>query len=258
MSTATELEPLKATEKKTLVACENTIERGMKSFIEVGNALSDIRDARLYRESHGTFESYCKDRWGFTRMRASQLITSAEAAENVKHVLQSDDAPANERQAHELASLDEPEDQAAAWERANEIAEEREAPVTASIVSEAVAEIVEPEPEPEEIEDDEPSVMTDYEDNEVPEHARVIFEDDYLIDDAARSASELGNAIKSLGSSPLGKLAPLAILKKHVREIKKALKDSRPYSVCPYCSGKKCTACAETGIVTQLVYEQSK
>jgi hypothetical protein len=40
--------------------------------------LLEIRDGRLYRETHGTFDDYCREGWGFSRHRASQLITAAE------------------------------------------------------------------------------------------------------------------------------------------------------------------------------------
>lgn len=36
---------------------ESVIERGTKTFIEVGYALAEIRDQRLYRQTHATFES---------------------------------------------------------------------------------------------------------------------------------------------------------------------------------------------------------
>jgi hypothetical protein len=38
------------------------IDGGIKTFIEVGSALLEIRDDRLYRESYGTFDDYCRVR----------------------------------------------------------------------------------------------------------------------------------------------------------------------------------------------------
>ena len=43
-----------------LAELELVIERGQKAFVAVGNALAEIRDQRLYRETHATFEAYCK------------------------------------------------------------------------------------------------------------------------------------------------------------------------------------------------------
>ena len=54
--------------------------QGVAVFVEVGKALAKIRDGRLYRETHATFEAYCAERWGWSRVRAHQLIESSEVA----------------------------------------------------------------------------------------------------------------------------------------------------------------------------------
>jgi len=60
-----------------LEACETVIRRGLATFVEVGTALATIRDERLYRESHETFEDYCREAWNFGRQRAAALIEAA-------------------------------------------------------------------------------------------------------------------------------------------------------------------------------------
>lgn len=70
-------------EGERLAACEETIERGLKTFVEVGEALREVRDARLYRARYATFEDYCRERWGFNDSRARQLIAAAETVTNV-------------------------------------------------------------------------------------------------------------------------------------------------------------------------------
>ena len=57
-------EELTLLETGMLTDCEEVIEQGMETFFEVGDALLKIRDCRLYRESHATFDEYCRDRWG--------------------------------------------------------------------------------------------------------------------------------------------------------------------------------------------------
>lgn len=69
-----------------LIELEVTIERGLGTFVEVGNALLEIRDSRLYRDSHGTFEDYCRERWGMVASRARQLIAAAEVTSNLQSV----------------------------------------------------------------------------------------------------------------------------------------------------------------------------
>ncbi len=61
-----------------LADCESRIERNVRGFVEVGSALAEIREHRLYRGSHTTFDEYLKERWHFGRSYASRLIGAAE------------------------------------------------------------------------------------------------------------------------------------------------------------------------------------
>jgi hypothetical protein len=92
---------LSETEDARLARNETRISQGLASFVEVGEALSDIRDARLYRATHGTFESYCQQRWKFTRNTAYLLMRESEAAQSVSGLLQP-----NREQARELARVE--------------------------------------------------------------------------------------------------------------------------------------------------------
>lgn len=58
--------------------CEKAIERGLNTFVEVGRALTEIRDSKLYRQTHRAFEVYCKERWEIGRSRAYELIDQAK------------------------------------------------------------------------------------------------------------------------------------------------------------------------------------
>lgn len=46
----------------------------------------EIRDSRLYRVEHKTFEDYCKNKWKMTASRARQLIGSSERVRNIESV----------------------------------------------------------------------------------------------------------------------------------------------------------------------------
>jgi len=63
---------------------ENVIDVGLKIFVEVGNALLEIRDSRLYREGWGTFDEYYQGRWGFTDRRARLLMSAARTVTNLE------------------------------------------------------------------------------------------------------------------------------------------------------------------------------
>lgn len=128
---------LSTTEAEHLADCETIIAAGLASFVEVGEALADVRDRRLYRQTHGTFEDYCSERWGLSRTRSYELISSAAVVGGLSAI--ADTAPANEAQARPLAPLrDDPEALASAWKSANEAAEAKGKPVTAADVTAAV------------------------------------------------------------------------------------------------------------------------
>ena len=114
---------LSLTESDALRACEASIERGRKIFHEVGTALLRIRDQRLYRAEHSTFEDYCRVRWNWSRQRAHQQIEAAQVVENLSTTVDSlgpmGPIPETERQARELVGL-EPQEQRAAWQEALE------------------------------------------------------------------------------------------------------------------------------------------
>jgi ParB-like chromosome segregation protein Spo0J len=45
---------------------------------EVGAALVEIRDQHLYRETHGTFEDYCRDKWGLDASMVRLVMAATE------------------------------------------------------------------------------------------------------------------------------------------------------------------------------------
>lgn len=99
-------------EAVALEDCEQRIERGLRTFLEVGSALTVIRDSRLYRETHETFEAYAKERWNLSRTRSYELMTAAEVVSAIADTGQA--PPENEAQARQLSRVPEP-DRADVW-----------------------------------------------------------------------------------------------------------------------------------------------
>lgn len=106
------LYPLTIDEARRLKHCEKVIERGLETFYEVGNALAEIRESRLYRISFGSFEDYCRERWNMSRFYAHRLIDAAQVVDNLLPM--GNIVPNCERQAREIAKF-EPELQKAVW-----------------------------------------------------------------------------------------------------------------------------------------------
>lgn len=118
-----------------LRALESVIERGMKSFVEVGNALLQIREKRMYRDrGYRSFDDYCRDHWGWNDSRARQLMRSAQVVGQIEATTGNTlPLPANPRQADELARADEPEE---VWAEVVQEHEPRE--ITAAVIREHV------------------------------------------------------------------------------------------------------------------------
>jgi hypothetical protein len=76
----TDLKTLNEREQADLLACEETIGRGLQAFVEVGRALQAVRDGRLYRAEFGTFEEYCLRRWQIGRAHANRYIDASAVA----------------------------------------------------------------------------------------------------------------------------------------------------------------------------------
>lgn len=75
-------EAITISESQRLIALERTIEAGRKTFVEVGIALAEIRDSKLYRSDYATFENYCRDKWSWTKQHVYRLIKCAPIAKS--------------------------------------------------------------------------------------------------------------------------------------------------------------------------------
>ena len=115
------------------LALVEVVDRTLTSFVECGTALATIRDERLYRDEHATFESFVLARWGITARRARQLMASAEV---VASLPSGTAVPLTERHARELMPLrDRPELMAEAIGIAEALTDGR---VTGDAIAEAV------------------------------------------------------------------------------------------------------------------------
>lgn len=88
-------------EQADLVACEAALENLRVAFWAAGKALQVIRDARLYRATHPTFEAYAADRWDMSRAHAYRLIEAWPLAERLSPI----GDKLNEGQVRELLPL---------------------------------------------------------------------------------------------------------------------------------------------------------
>lgn len=90
-----------------------------RAVFEAGKALMELRDRRLYRSTHHTFEEYCRVRFGSSRRQPYLLMDAAivfdnllEKCDPLDHIL-----PTSERQVRPMTKL-EPHEQQEVWQQA--------------------------------------------------------------------------------------------------------------------------------------------
>ena len=115
---AVEVTELTQEEQSDRLHLERKVER---AFFEAGKALTELRDRRLYRSTHKTFEEYCRERFGHSRRQSYLLMDAAVVFDNLMekcdpmdHIL-----PTNERQVRPMTKL-EPHQQQEVWVKAVE------------------------------------------------------------------------------------------------------------------------------------------
>ncbi len=130
---------LSAREQMKKAELERRIVQDFAAFFRVGQALAEINELKLYRQSHKTFESYCKGLWDMARGTAHRYIAAAEVVENVSNLETNEGPvllPVNEAQARPLTRL-KPEQQAAVWRQVVDNAGPG-GKITANLVNKAV------------------------------------------------------------------------------------------------------------------------
>ncbi|MHC5770459.1 MAG: hypothetical protein ACYTXI_33725 [Nostoc sp.] len=149
--TAVEVPELTEQEISDRLHLERKVER---AFFEAGKALMELRERRLYRSTHKTFEEYCRDRFSYTYRHVNYLIAGSVIVDNIKMgtnssqnesqdemgTISSQILPTSEVQVRPLAKL-EPQQQPEAWQQAVEQAEGKVP--TGRIVKDVVQRIME-------------------------------------------------------------------------------------------------------------------
>jgi hypothetical protein len=92
-------------EQERLKNCELVIKTGLETFYQVGQALLEIQENKLYRQEFNTFDEYLQGRWNFGSTQAYNFISSAKVISNLK-MSTNVDIPQNLGQTKYLAQLD--------------------------------------------------------------------------------------------------------------------------------------------------------
>lgn len=118
---------LTTVERSRLRTLEKVIEEGLEKFVQVGNALREVKESQLYRQEFKSFEKYVNSRWKIDRSYAYRLIDAAKIDEKLSPI--GDKKPKSEAVAREVAKLPETE-QVVVWQ---EVCEEVEEPTAKDV-----------------------------------------------------------------------------------------------------------------------------
>jgi hypothetical protein len=136
---------LTAPEKKVLAQCVDTVKKAQALDQAANEALSIIRDQRLYRETDNNFQDFCEREFGLGRQAVDRNIVAAtiykQIESGVKAAGDQDGVPIpmprTESQIRPLRGLPTPEERTGAYLDA--VKEAGDKPVTAKLIEAAVA-----------------------------------------------------------------------------------------------------------------------
>jgi hypothetical protein len=130
--------PLSGSESARRKELETAVRQGLGV---AGAALREIRDNRLYRDTHFTFEEYCQAEFGLSRRHADRQIAVTKVLDDLRPLGLT--GPANEAQARALAPVP-PEQRQDVWREAVDSAPAGK--VTAAHVEETARRVLSPPP----------------------------------------------------------------------------------------------------------------
>jgi hypothetical protein len=241
MSTETAIAPRTATEHARRTQLEETIEAGQKTFLEVGAALLEIRDKRLYRGDFETFEEYCQTKWNFGRNYSNKLIEAVKVVSDLPVNLGT--IVTTETQARELAKV--PKKQRAKVIQA--ASENGTKPVTAKKIADAAKSFAPPP-----IKKAAPGRADKFghpiEDPGAWDHAEAV------ASEVLKKVSDVRVALKELETDRIFAELPPTILST-VSGLYANLKAIQPHTVCPRHDGAKCKLCNGRGFISKSKYE---
>lgn len=263
-----------------LLALEKIIEKGKQTFIDVGLALVEIRDNRLYKTECKSFEEYCLKRWNWTRKRGDQIIKSALAVQGVISKMPTDCRQFSEDAAREISKVPEKDKKDVIKAAA------KNGKITASSIKKAAAEhrVVrgvdpyfytsgsaptaelghDPIPDAEAVAPAEPErdIVRDKTGYEIPEHLHGLWDRSQEIQDILTAISKIKGTLERAQESgdlmfvEVNFSGGIADLKNAYTNIQRA----KPYAVCTSCQGKtskNCALCGGKGLISEFKWDRA-
>ena len=230
---------LSVAEQHDLKKLEGVIQSSKEVLFRFGSAMEEIRDRRLYRAEHSTFEEYCQKRWGWGRRYVNYLIEGNAVVQALPKDLGT--KVPNLAAARELGKVA-PE------------ARERVMTVIASSGKKATASAIK-SVKPTDI-------LLDRTGYPVPEKLAVFWnrslEVQELLTAITRLRSRLGSA--SDDKDPLFAEMDFGAAASGLSALFANVKRAMPYAVCPQCQGRtevnaKCQLCKGRGVISEFLFK---
>lgn len=244
-------QPLSDGERLRFEQCRTLIRNNLKTCFEVGAALAEIRDSRLYREHWDSFEKFCKAEFSIGKSHAYRLID----ASGVKATVETSpigDAVQSESHARELKNV--PVELRTEVLKAAAAASGGEP--TADAIREAAKTIV-------------PVIELDSTGFAIPEKLVEFWHRKQEVETLLRAVSTLRVALRKAQEEDDLLYRPV-VGKAHqqtwttlITSLDKAYVSiglAVPYAVCPVCQGrllKSCGTCQERGFVSEFFYKNA-
>lgn len=243
-----------------LTTLEKVIKQGQKTFVEVGEALQEILNSKLYRQDYSTFEEYCRKRWGWGKSYSYNLIDAARVVKELP--TKTSTIVDTESKARELSKVPE-EERAEVVAAAVETAEAEDRPMTARDIREA-AEHVEStppsKPPSSPPQKPKPKAPVDKTGLVIPQDLRLLWSVAEETQEVLGHISIVRAKVKKCqdtGDSTWCEVdfgQALANLNQTYANIERA----KPYAVCPTCQGlvrAQCGFCRGRGFISEFLWK---
>jgi len=250
---------LSIAQQDRLDECELAITQHQEGFLIVAEALTEIKEAKLWKATHASFEEYCEKRWKWTSHRVRQLIRGAE----IQHELENDASKngtmvplLNERSTRELARVP----RTRRLQVVASASTDGKPPSSGAIREAAKQDQAKPAPQKDvEIELD----KTGY---PIPEARIPLWNRSEEVQVMLRQISEIRASIKRFMDAAsdgrgdiLFKRTSLSSVHKSLCDAYNDLNTAVPYAVCPDCQGHRadtCMTCKGLGLLSKYHWNQ--
>jgi hypothetical protein len=236
-----------------LAELEKTIARGKKTFVEVGLALAEIRDLRLYRREYAGFDEYCRMKWGWAKAYANYVIRGADVVKSLPEKLAT--IVATETQARELAKIP-AEDRAEVLQALVDSGE----PVTAAAIKRQLP------PVPAQSDNGRPSgpslppppaLVVDATGWPIPTQLIPLWLRSWEVQEMLTTLSRVKGALRTAQESkdPLFTEVLFSSALSQLDQAWTDIKTAKPFAVCPTCQGQvpeQCRMCHGRGLISEF------